>query len=61
MKRRQKKGESFDSYWDSKLYLIESTVKDMKVEDKMNHLFNGLCTEIQDGVIEDYQDGTGDS
>ena len=54
MKRRQKKGESFDSYWDTKIYLIDSTVEYMKVKDKMNHLFNGLRTEIRDYVIEDY-------
>ena len=54
MRRNQEPNETFNSYWHSKLSLIELTSPTMSVEEKITHLFNGLNQDLYKKVISKY-------
>ena len=51
MRRNQGKNESFNSYWESKLSLIEINCPEMPEKEKVTHLFNGLNDELYNKVL----------
>ena len=54
MRRHQEKDEPFNSYWESKLSLIELTAPNMSTKEKITHLFNGLNKELANKVLTKY-------
>jgi hypothetical protein len=54
MRRDQEKGEPLNSYWESKLGLIERTCPQMSTAERITHLFNGLKSGLYAKVIQKY-------
>ena len=54
MRRKQKKNEPFNNYWESKLNQIELTAPNMSIQEKMTHLLNGLKPELEAKIIPRY-------
>ena len=54
MCRKQRVDETFNSYWEEKLNLIEKLTPQKSMKEKMNLLMNGLKESLYSNVIHDY-------